>query len=439
MSHRPKSSLTGLATLGVGVYGAHKIREMERNYQDNSIAISEGQRQTMQGIQSIAELQVASMYMLRNVDKKLSTLSGIAWDISKYYERTEQKDAFLGELRLAIRAIASALDDISVLSKTNLEYAALQVEILQELATEHDVKIEHFKHSHEDMDRAEEVLKRLDSVHREYMQRLKKVVGLNDFNSLKNNLLEASELNNESIPKIKVMFGGKNHRVEKIENNISVVKGKIVKCWDSTKIKEEKANSQVLQATYTQLHKKLEDGAVAEKKIKLKIEHKQNLASVLSLLIPIIIFFPLWFWINSVPPAEGYTANEDAIGELFCSLIPGALIFFLLSPQFANIMVYSANKKASLIRVECFSLGGASNTIEQQLNYAKESLKSHTASTYEDQLRVLQNSLVDAARDRDKFEKQLEAIREKRDKLLNDVKHLIPHSVDLLTDCSSSI
>ena len=172
VAKRPKSDLASLSTLGVGAFGIRKLGKLEGSFRDFAIAQQNNHRQTMRGLQSIAELQVASLYMLREVDQKLTTLSDIAWDLSNFLKRKEQKDEFLGDLRLVIRSIQSALDDIDILAKTNLEYATLQVEILQALAIEHDVKIEHFKHSHDDMDRAEKVLKRLDMVHREYMMRL---------------------------------------------------------------------------------------------------------------------------------------------------------------------------------------------------------------------------------------------------------------------------
>lgn len=172
MAKRPKSDLASLATLGVGAFGLRKVGKLERSFREYAIAQQNNHQQTMQGLQSIAELQVASLYMLREVDEKLSTLSDIAWDLSNYLKLKEQKDEFLGDLRLTIRAINSALDEIDILTKTNLEFATLQVEILQELVIEHDVRIEHFKHSHDDMDRAEKVLQRLNSTHRDYMRRL---------------------------------------------------------------------------------------------------------------------------------------------------------------------------------------------------------------------------------------------------------------------------
>ena len=172
---RPKSDLASLATLGVGTFGLIKVRKMESAFQEYAVAQRENHQATMRGLQAIAELQVASFYMLRKMDAKLSTLSEVAWDISNYLQRKEKKDEFLGDLRLVIRAMNTALDEIAIIAETNLEYATLQVEVVLALAEKHDVKIEHFKHSHEDMDRAEEVLKRLNSTHRDYLQRLEEM------------------------------------------------------------------------------------------------------------------------------------------------------------------------------------------------------------------------------------------------------------------------
>jgi uncharacterized membrane protein YccC len=170
---RPKSDLASLATLGVGAFGLKKVGKIERAFQEHALTQRENHQQAMRGLQTIAELQVASLYMLREVDAKLTTLSSVAWDISNYLERKEQKEDFVGNLKLIIRAINKALDEIDYLSDDNLEYATLQVEMLQALAEQHDVKIEHFKGlSMQDLDFVDGVIERLESTHREYLRRL---------------------------------------------------------------------------------------------------------------------------------------------------------------------------------------------------------------------------------------------------------------------------
>tara|TARA_Y100001980_G_C14494520_1_gene271150 strand:+ start:67 stop:630 length:564 start_codon:yes stop_codon:yes gene_type:complete len=176
MSKRPKSDLASLAVLGVSSFGLHKVNKLDKSFRELVVSQRANHQQVMRGLQSITELQVASLYMLRDVNNKLTTLSEVAWDISNYLERKEKKEDFIGNLKLIVRAIDKALDEIDLISLTNLEYATLQVEMLQALTEEHDVRIEHFKSlSFDDMDRVEGVLDRISSTHRDYMLRLEEM------------------------------------------------------------------------------------------------------------------------------------------------------------------------------------------------------------------------------------------------------------------------
>ena len=169
---RPKSDLASLATLGVGVYGTIKVGRMESAFRDFAVAQQEAHSQTMRGLQTISELQVATMYMIRDLNEELSKLSEIGGDILEIIQRKEQREDMIGDLRLRIRSIDKALDEIDHQAETHLEWATVQVEIVQALVEYHDVRIEHFKHSHADMDRAEEVLERLASTHRDFLRQL---------------------------------------------------------------------------------------------------------------------------------------------------------------------------------------------------------------------------------------------------------------------------
>ena len=146
---------------------------MESAFRDFAVAQQEADLQTMKGLQTVAELQVASMYMLREVDEKLTTLSQIAWNVQSYLERREAKDEFLGDLRLVLIGFEDALDSIDVIAETHLEYATLQVEVLQGLVQEHDVRFQHFKTMMSDEIKwAKGVLARIDATHRDFLGRL---------------------------------------------------------------------------------------------------------------------------------------------------------------------------------------------------------------------------------------------------------------------------
>ena len=202
MADRPKSDLASLATFGVGLYGTKKVGNLEKVFRQHLISQQENHRELMHGLRTISELQVASLYMLREVNEKLSNLSEIAWDISNHLRQKAQKDEFVGDLKILVRSINKALDEIDLLAESNLEYAKLQVEILQDLAREHDLKIEHFKDlSMADLDYVEGVLDRLDSTFNDYSQRLG---SLDEYRLLKDSLISAMNIEAEDVPQSKV-------------------------------------------------------------------------------------------------------------------------------------------------------------------------------------------------------------------------------------------
>lgn len=55
---------------------------------------------TLSVIGGIADLQVATMYGISELSSQLSELSKISWSIANYFERKEEKDDFLGDLKI---------------------------------------------------------------------------------------------------------------------------------------------------------------------------------------------------------------------------------------------------------------------------------------------------------------------------------------------------
>ena len=171
---RPKSSIVGLGDFGVGLYSANKLSKISSEFSGIRMAQAEGTRMTLQAIEGMMELQVASMHGLREIDSKLQILSKISWDIASHFEREEARGDFLGDLKMIVIGFEEALDDIDELSEDYLEYATLQVETLQSLVGKHDVRIEHFKRMErpEDIKWVRSVLKRIDDTHNDFLNRM---------------------------------------------------------------------------------------------------------------------------------------------------------------------------------------------------------------------------------------------------------------------------
>jgi hypothetical protein len=127
----------------------------------------------MSGFDSIRELQMGSMFMLRTLDEKLESLSDIAWNMQNYLERKERKEDFLGDLKLTLMSFEDILDGIDETAASHLEYSTLQVEVIQSLIKRHDVKLEHFKTMSVDQIKwAKGVLERVENTHRSFIERL---------------------------------------------------------------------------------------------------------------------------------------------------------------------------------------------------------------------------------------------------------------------------
>ena len=174
-------TIIGLGTFLASGYSAVKVRNMSSDFAGLQRRHAELQRQnvaqtgmTLQAIEGVMELQVASMHGLREIDSKLQTLSKISWDIASHFEREEARGNFLGDLKMIVIGFEEALDDIDELSEDYLEYATLQVETLQSLVGKHDVRIEHFKRMEkpEDIKWVRSVLKRIDDTHNDFLNRM---------------------------------------------------------------------------------------------------------------------------------------------------------------------------------------------------------------------------------------------------------------------------
>ena len=142
---RPKSSAIGLFDTGLDLYSAHKLSKIGSEFDSLRRSHELSTAITLNAISDIAELQAATMFGINELSKQLTELSKISWSIANYFERKEAKENFIGDLKMVLIKFEDELDSIDKLSEEYTEYATLQVESLQTLVRENDVRIEHFK------------------------------------------------------------------------------------------------------------------------------------------------------------------------------------------------------------------------------------------------------------------------------------------------------
>jgi hypothetical protein len=137
-------------------------------------AVREGAEATFSAISSVSDLQVGMMQNMRDMDRKLETLSEISWNIATYFDRKEKKDQFVGSMRIVLHYMERELEEIEQYQETHTEYAVMKLEIIRDNINQHDVRVEHFAQvSIEEMKHAQAVLDRIESTHQILMNDLR--------------------------------------------------------------------------------------------------------------------------------------------------------------------------------------------------------------------------------------------------------------------------
>ena len=137
-------------------------------------AVAMGAEATLSAISTVADLQVGMMANMREMDRKLETLSEISWNIANYFDRKEKKDQFVGSMRIVLHYMERELDEIEQYQETHTEYAVMKLEIIRDNINQHDVRVEHFAQvSTEEMKHAQAVLDRIESIHQILMNKLR--------------------------------------------------------------------------------------------------------------------------------------------------------------------------------------------------------------------------------------------------------------------------
>jgi hypothetical protein len=155
-----RRSLVPIIDLGVDLYQTKKLTNMNNELDKLKLGIG----MSLVQINSTLDLTIANNQMLREVDSKLQTLSEISWNIASYFDRKEQRDQFIANMRFSIFTFNRKLNDIDKYSEMYPEHALLETEIILELVEKRDLRAEHFAIvSQEEMDRAQKFLDRLNT------------------------------------------------------------------------------------------------------------------------------------------------------------------------------------------------------------------------------------------------------------------------------------
>jgi len=196
---RPKSYALGLLNTGLDIYSANKLRKMGSEFDSLRRSHEISTAITLDAISGIAELQTATMYGINQLSQQLTELSNISWSIANYFELKEAKEDFTGDLKMVLTKFEDELDYIDKISEEYTEYAELQVESLQSLVKENDVRIEHFKTlSFADIDKAEGILLRIERTQiilwkKRLEEGLLKRIGIKQLKHLEKSLSEISQ------------------------------------------------------------------------------------------------------------------------------------------------------------------------------------------------------------------------------------------------------
>ena len=193
---RPKESIFGLIS---GSYSANKLRKMGKEFdalsknrssemhslknelsdkidsvsKKHSREIELSTNLTLSAIQTISDLQIATMAGIHQLNLEVTELSKGQWALVNHFETVEQKREELANLKLFLRKVKKEIDKITNLSTSHLEYATYLSSVLREIFIDKDVKMEHLKHlSVSEMDWAEEIIETVDELYFSLLQSL---------------------------------------------------------------------------------------------------------------------------------------------------------------------------------------------------------------------------------------------------------------------------
>ena len=183
---RPQSSLVGLGSGMLAGYSAIKLRNMGGQFDRVMVAQAAGTAITLSAIETVADLQIASMHMIQQCDTKLQTLSEISWEIASYFDQKAQHEEFIAAMRFSVHTANRALDQIDVLTEEHPEYALYQTDRLVEMIEKRDVRVEHFSYDtgFDSMTMAQKMLDRVENTRGGLVSILEDMTGVKEYRLL---------------------------------------------------------------------------------------------------------------------------------------------------------------------------------------------------------------------------------------------------------------
>ena len=102
---RPKESTYGLISGTASLYSASKVRKLGKDFDNFTNSIQSGLDANFNAINSVADLQVATLAGIHQLSQKLEVISESQWELVKFFEDRHQEQKRLGDLKLLLREI----------------------------------------------------------------------------------------------------------------------------------------------------------------------------------------------------------------------------------------------------------------------------------------------------------------------------------------------
>lgn len=132
MGKRPKESVIGIGTGILSAYSANKVRKLGKEFDQNINSLEQkidmNRNLVLNGISSLADLQVATMSGIQSIYLEVQELSNAQSALVKHFENVQAEKDRLGDLKLFLRRIRKEVTKISKIAETHLVYATFMAE-----------------------------------------------------------------------------------------------------------------------------------------------------------------------------------------------------------------------------------------------------------------------------------------------------------------------
>lgn len=169
MRRRPKSSYAEWGAVGTGIYNARKISGLKDSL-ENMSRIGDAQ---LKVLGNSLEVQVASAFLLFEIETSIEKIVGRADDIFSLLKRNEDREENLGKLRIIILNLNKILDNIEdEFLEDYPEWGYRQLNEVREIVVRNDITAESFSRSWEDIEKVENLHEKLDRIDSAFLSRL---------------------------------------------------------------------------------------------------------------------------------------------------------------------------------------------------------------------------------------------------------------------------